>query len=84
MSVTINRDEWLKALVDAGVADIVDDQHAVTVSEFAALFDPPLNSMTARRHLTKLVDAGKATKTSKRSRDPNGRLFTMQAYRLVQ
>lgn len=83
MSVSINRDEWLKALSDAGVVPGEDDQGAVTVLEFAAMFTPPLVRMTATRHLEKLVTAGKAVKTRKRSQDPNGRFHSMVAYRLV-
>lgn len=81
MSVSISRDEWLKALADAGVKSQEDDQLAVTVMEFAATFDLP--APTARHQLELLVKAGKATRTAKRGRTPYGRSITYNAYRLV-
>lgn len=77
---TINRDEWLKALTEAGVSEI-DDQDAVTVMEFAAMFD--LDRQTADRRLKRLEAAGKATKAKKRTSGPDGRMCWYLAYKLV-
>ena len=79
---TINPDEWLKALSEAGLND-EDDPHAVTLREFADLFTPPLKDTAARRRMWILIEAGKATKTQKRTTDIAGRPTTIAAYRLV-
>ena len=78
MPTHISRDEWLKALTDAGVED---DQGATTAGEFAALFG--LNRLTAERRLKALEAAGKVTRTHKRSARTDGRIVTCVAYRLV-
>lgn len=75
----INRDEWLKAMQDAGLSN-EDDQDAVTVTEFAEMFD--LHRATAERHLAKLESAGKAIRTRKRSAGIDGRRYSAVAYRL--
>ena len=81
----INRDEWLKALTEAGTNDHEDDQEAVTVNEFAALFDPPMNRQTASRRLLELERKGLAIRTHKRiGRMHNGYMANMLAYRLVK
>lgn len=78
----INRDEWLKAIDEAGMA-LEDDQSAVTIYEFAELFGLVPN--TAWRHLEKLVKAGKAERTSKRKTCPDGkRAWHYKAYRLLK
>lgn len=77
----ITRDEWLKALVEAGVGGRPDDREALTTAEFGAMMG--LNELNARRQLEKLVAAGKATRTSKWSNGKDGRRLSMNAYRLV-
>lgn len=75
---TINRDEWLAALKDAGVpADIEDDQSAVTSSEFGQMLG--ISHATAHRRLKALVEAGKAVRTTKRVG-----MYPQPAYRLVK
>lgn len=80
MSLTITRDEWLKALEDVGVSD-EDDQGALTVAEFMEMFGVP--RFTAERRLRHLAATGKATRTRKRGRTPDGRSFSFIAYRLA-
>ena len=79
MSTAISRDEWLAALNEAGISD-VDDQDALTVDEFGAMFG--IDRQTADRRLKKLEAAGKAVKTRKRCA-PHGRLIWYVAYKLV-
>ena len=81
MSAGISRDEWMKALTEAGLHDQEDDQAAVTVTEFAAMFG--IHRLRAARQLEALAKAGKAHKTYKRTRTPDGgRTFRYIAYRL--
>lgn len=77
----ITRDDWLKALADVGKSS-VDDQGAVTVLEFAVMFNIPRS--TASHHLRKLEAAGRAIRTQKRGRNDYGRDVRYIAYRLVQ
>ena len=79
MTTSINRDEWLKAVADAGIAS-EDDQEALTVQEYAELFS--IDRQTADRQLKKLEAAGKARKTTKRAA-PHGRRLWYVAYRLT-
>lgn len=79
MSTGITRDDWLKALDAAGLAQ-ENDQEAVTVAEFAAMFDQ--HRTTATRNLDKLVAAGKAVKTRKLCSASDGRRASHVAYRL--
>lgn len=81
MNSGINRDEWLKALNDAGLHDGTDDQDAVTAAEFGAMFGLP--RLTAERRLRALEQAGKATRTRKVTRSVNGRSIPCVAYRLT-
>ena len=80
MSAQITRDDWLKALTDAGL-DFEDDQGAVTVAEFMAMFD--LMRHTAERQLRALAKAGKATATRRRVVLADGRRISCVAYRLT-
>lgn len=77
--MNINRDEWLRALTEAQLSPI-DDQDAVTVPEFMALFS--LTRSTADRRLRTLVEKGKATKTSKFTNGIDGRRVQAVAFRL--
>jgi len=79
-SVGPTRDDWLRALDDAGVMSTQDDQQAVTVKEFAAMMG--FTNMTASRRLQALAAAGKATRTVKVARVANNRRFPCVAYRL--
>lgn len=78
----ISRDEWLKALTDAGLHE-TDDQEAVTVPEFAAMFG--LDRQTADRRLKRLEAIGKATRVRKRApaAGRDGRMCWYVAFRLV-
>jgi hypothetical protein len=78
----INRDEWLKALTEAGLEVHEDDQSAISIQEFADLFR--VHYYTASRRLNQLVAKGKAVKTRKHTRGADGRRMSMVAYRLVQ
>lgn len=80
MTTHISRDLWLKALTEAGES-VVDDQSATTTTEFMQMFG--VNRMTAKRRMDKLVKAGKATRTTKRERLPDGRILTCVGYLLV-
>ncbi len=77
----ITRDDWLKALAEAGIDDVEDDQQAVTAAEFGAMFGLPAYS--GERRLKALAAAGKATRTRKRVKLSNGRIVSCVAYRLV-
>ena len=79
--MSINRDEWLKALAEAGTPHD-DDREALTVDEFAEMFD--VTRVTASRRLERLAIAGKATRVRKRTMISNGRTYNLLAYRLVQ
>lgn len=80
MSVTISRDEWLKALSEIGHSE-EDDQEALTIEEFGAMFSMPRE--TAERRLKQLAAAGKATRTKKVGRSNDGRQVRYIAYRLA-
>lgn len=80
MSASISRDEWLKALHDAGYRDDEDDPNAVTVAEFAAMFG--LTRTVAERRLKALEERGTATRTAKRGAGKDGRIMRLLAYRL--
>lgn len=79
--MSITKDEWLKALDDAGVS-MVNDQSAVTAIEFAAMFG--VSTPTAGRRLRALVAAGGAHRTQKRTTAADGRVMVLPAYRLVE
>ena len=78
---TIQRDEWLKALSEAGLQPKVDDRDAVTVNEYAAMMQ--LDRQAARRHLEKLVTIGKTIRTTKRSGRTDGRIYWCVGYKLT-
>ena len=82
MSTTITRDDWLNAIREAGIDDPVGDPDAVTAGEFAAMFGIDRNA--AMRRLVQLVEAGKATRTTKRMTDVLGRSVSYPAYKLIQ
>lgn len=82
MGAAINRDEWLKALTDAGCHSDEDDQQALTIREFATMFG--MGRMAAEIRLKRLVDAGKATETKKWAATPDGRRRHLKAYRLIE
>lgn len=77
---TISRDEWLKALTDV-CGTFENDQEAVTILEFAAMFG--LERQAAVRRLEAMVAAGKARRTKKVVRDDYGRTRSYIAYRLT-
>lgn len=78
--MSISRDEWLRALDDAGVVQTSDEQ-AITVRDFQDMFD--LERYTAERRLKALVTSGKAIRTTKRTAARDGRIRYMLAYRLL-
>lgn len=77
----ISRDEWLRAMEEAGLQDMVDDQSAMTVIEFADMFAIDRNA--AARRLRQLHHAGRAVKTQKRCPDSRGRIYFQPAWKLV-
>ena len=79
--MSISRDDWLKAISDIGY-DIVDDQSAVTIREYAEMMKLPL--ATAAGHLRSLERHGRATKTTKRCAASSGRMLMHVAYKLVE
>lgn len=76
----ITRDDWLRAMQEAGLVHETDDG-ALTVTEFAEMFN--LKSSTARRRLEMLVEAKKARETRKQVEDAQGRKTIVLAYRLL-
>ena len=80
MGVTINRDEWLRALAEAGYPQ-EDDQSALTAAEFASMFNIP--RQTANDRLGKLIRCGKAVRTTKSGLATDGRRIMFVAYRLT-
>ena len=81
MSVSISRDEWLRALADVGFIEGENDEHAVTVAEFGQLIG--LERTAATKRLRALVAAGKATETYKRVQAQSGQVVRCRAYRLI-
>lgn len=79
--MSINRDEWLKALAEAGYHEEHDEQ-AVTLMEFAAMFG--IGRTTAQGRLAALIAAGKATPTHKWGTNVRGARIQFRAYRLVE
>jgi hypothetical protein len=80
--MSISRDEWLKALSDAGLHDDTDDQSALTTIEFMQMFD--LCETTARNRLAALVKAGKAIETTKVFVNARGHRLRARAFKLVE
>lgn len=78
--MSINRDEWLQALTEAGYTDEHDEQ-AVTLMEFAAMFG--ICRTTAQCRLAALVAAGKASITHKWATNTRGARIQFRAYRLA-
>lgn len=76
------RDEWMQALVDAGLHDDRDDQDAVTIMECSDMLGIPRDA--ARRRLMALENAGKATRTMKYTQRADGKMFRMMAWKLVE
>lgn len=76
----ITRDEWLKALDEAGLKEDERAADAVTIDEFAAMMN--IARYTAARQLDTLVAAGKATRLRKRANAKDGRVMRLLAYRL--
>lgn len=80
MNSGISRDDWLRALNDIGHSD-QDDQGAVTIKEFGAMFGMPETSASYR--LRRLELEGKAVRTWKLQRNGYGRNVRYVAYRLT-
>lgn len=78
----ISRDEWLKALNEAGLPT-ESDEEALTASEYAELMGGIPRS-TANGHLDRLVRAGKAIRTWKRQIRSDGDTIMSPAFRLVR
>lgn len=75
----ITRDEWLRALAEAN-EPVNDDQDAVTIGEFAQMFE--LKTWVAAYRLRNMMNKGLAVRTVKRSYDGAGRYKTLTAYKL--
>lgn len=80
-SEAISREEWLKALDDAGIDNRTDDQSALTAAELGAMLG--IDRQAVERRMEKLIAHGKATKTQKRAKTVNGRSSFLVAYRLA-
>lgn len=79
---TITKDEWLKALEEAGQRDLTEnDPSSLTAAEFAVMIGVTRN--TAARRLQLLETAGKVTRTTKVCRGSDGRTFRTVAFRLL-
>ncbi len=81
MSANISRDEWLKALGDAGYQDDVDDKDSISIDEFATMFGLPRT--TAESRLRALVNDGKAVRSKKWGVTAYGRRVQLRTFRLV-
>lgn len=77
----IDRDVWLKALADTGFDPAEDDQDALTLGEFAAMFG--MKTTTASGRLEQLVASGAATRTKKWTTNGRGHRLHLRAYRLA-
>jgi hypothetical protein len=78
----ITRDEWLRAMQEAGIDDCVsNDEDAITVVEFQEMMGVGRSSALAR--LRALVKAGKATPAIRRAKDRTGRSISVPAYKLL-
>lgn len=77
----ISRDEWLRALEDAGISDTEDDQEALTMEELAALLGIP--RQTAMHRIKKLAEMGKVKRTHKWGTNSYGRRMHYVAWRLL-
>lgn len=78
----ITRDDWLRAMAEAGVSSgLVDDQEAVTVAEFALMLG--CSRSTANGRLEALTRHGKAIRTKKTVLNDYGRKINGKAYRLL-
>ena len=77
----LTRDDWMKAMEDAGVDTGVGDPLAITTNEFAAMFK--LSRAQAERRLRKLEEAGRAKRTRKLAPGGDGRLCWSVAFRLI-
>ena len=75
------RDDWLRALGDAGLHAGTDDPTALTVPEFAKMMDLPRH--TAARHLDKLEKVGKAIRTRKWAHASDGTRRSYLAFKLT-
>ena len=82
MSATISRDEWLAALAEIGDDQTTDDRNAITTTEFMAMMGA--DRQAARRRLERLVATGKAERTFKRERLPDGRTMRLTGYKLLK
>jgi hypothetical protein len=78
----ISRDLWLRAVEESGLG-VVDDQGAITIAEFAEMFNPPIHRSSATRRMRLLVQNGRAVQTKKNISDGTGRIYNQPAYRLV-
>lgn len=78
-AVGIDRDAWLAALEDVGVARRpTTDPTALTVREFCELVG--IGETAAKGYLRKLMEGGKATRTHKMVVDTTGRFQCVPAY----
>lgn len=82
MSGGISRDEWLKALEDAGVHSTVDDQDALTMAEVAQMLS--ITPLAAKLRMDTMVKLGRAKATFKWGTASNGRRQHLKAYRLIE
>ena len=78
--MSINREEWLKAVADCYPQGETDDS-ALTVAELATLLGKPTRTM--RDILSKLLSSGKATEARKMTTARNGVRRIVPAYRLI-
>ena len=77
--MNISRDEWLAAM---GEADTPNDPDALTKLELCALLKISRSAMQER--LARMLAEGKATRTTKMTKDGMGRRLRVPAYKLVK
>lgn len=78
----ITRDEWLAALNEAAQPLPPEETDTMSAVELAKMFGVSRHTMNFR--LERLMEMGKAERTTKRIRRTNGSVITVTAYRLIK
>jgi hypothetical protein len=76
----ITRDEWLSALQEASTVLPEQDPDLMTARELGELLKCSVG--TAKRKAVRLIEVGKAERSTKLIRMPDGSLRSVPAYRL--
>lgn len=79
--MAITRDEWLAALAEAQTEAPPNDPSVLSASELCSVLG--LGRAATDRAIKRLVDSGRAERTTKTIRMINGGLRIVPAYRLI-